>query len=241
MLESMKMLVKTPFRLCGLDIKRYRPQEPERVYGWLMRRDISTVIDIGANTGQFAKQIHKIIPTATIFSFEPIEACYDKLVRNMSEVPKFYAFNYAIGDADTDMEMHVNDYTPSSSLLPMADLHVKAFPHTSKEHRKKVKVRRLDKVVRELQCDGNLLIKMDVQGYEDRVIRGGQSVISRAKVLIVETSFQCLYVGQPLFKGIYDILVKMGFTYVGALTQLRSRLDGSVLQADSIFVMEENE
>lgn len=86
-----------------------------------------------------------------------------------------------------------------------------------------------------------MLVKIDVQGYEDRVIRGGQRVISRAKVLIVETSFQTLYDGQPLFEDIYDTLLKMGFRYIGALWQLRSPLNGSILQADSIFVKTGNE
>ena len=159
----------------------------------------------------------------------------------MKGVLNFRAFNYALGGADESMEMHMNDFTPSSSLLPIADLHVQAFPYTAKEYMKRVEIKKLDIVAEELHLDDNLLIKMDVQGYEDRVIRGGQSVISRARVLIVETSFQLLYDGQLLFEDIYDILLKMGFRYVGNLEQLRSPLDGSVLQADSIFIKEGNQ
>jgi FkbM family methyltransferase len=239
MLKKVKKLTKSLFRLCGLDLRRVDPTESN--YGWLPKQNISTVLDIGANTGQFAQRIHKILPYAAIFSFEPIEGCYNHLVKNMINVPNFRAFNYALGDTDTNMQMHVKDFTPSSSLLPMADLHVQAFPYTANEHIEEVKIRRLDGVARELDFDGNLLVKIDVQDYEDRVIRGGQSVILQARVLIVETSFQCLYVDQLLFDDIYDILREMGFRYVGNLLQLKSPLDGSVLQADSIFMKKVDE
>ena len=242
MLKNAKRFTKMIFRLCGVDIRRIRRVKPaENNYSWLVKHNITTVLDIGASTGQFSMMIHKILPHATIFSFEPIEECYNKLTENMKGVLNFRAFNYALGDADESMEMHMNDFTPSSSLLPMADLHVQAFPYTAKEYMKRVEIKKLDIVAEELHLDDNLLIKMDVQGYEDRVIRGGQSVISRARVLIVETSFQLLYDGQLLFEDIYDILLKMGFRYVGNLEQLRSPLDGSVLQADSIFIKEGNQ
>lgn len=157
----------------------------------------------------------------------------------MADVPKFHAFNFGLGDSDDEMEMHVNDFRPSSSLLPMADLHIRAYPFTAKTHVEKVRIRQLDIVARELLLDGNVLVKIDVQGYEDKVIRGSQSVISKAKVLIVETTFQTLYDGQPLWKDMFDLLSNMGFSYMGNFHQMKSLLDGSVLQADSIFLKDE--
>lgn len=237
MLIAAKRAIKKACNLVGLDIRHVNPAENN--YGWLVKHNIATVLDIGANTGQFAMMIHKILPHAMIFSFEPIEECYNKLVENMTDVPKFHALNFGLGDSDDEMEIHVNDFTQSSSLLPMADLHVQAFPYTANEHIEEVKIRRLDEVARELDFDGNLLVKIDVQGYEDRVIRGGQSVISQAKVLIIETTFERLYDGQPLFKDVYDLLSNMGFSYMGNFHQMKSPLDGSVLQADSIFLKDE--
>ena len=132
MLKKVKKVTKSLFRLCGFDIRRVNPSEDN--YGWLAKHNIAAVLDIGANTGQFAAQIHKLLPNAAIFSFEPIKKCYQTLINNMADVPKFHAFNYALGDTDTEMEMHVNDLTPGSSLLPMADLHVQAYPYSDKTH-----------------------------------------------------------------------------------------------------------
>ena len=234
MLDPVKRIVKTTFRLCGLNIESINAADNN--YDWLLKYDIGTVLDIGANTGQFARWIRSVLPDARLYSFEPIKECYDKLIENMAKAPNFHAFNYALGDTDTDQEMHVNAFTPSSSLLPMASLHKRNFPYTAAEHLEKVEVKRLDVVAEDLELTGNLLIKIDVQGYEDRVIQGGQNVMSRAKVLIVETSFKGLYIGQPMFEDIYDMLRQIGFRFMGALEQLSSPIDGSVLQADSVFI-----
>lgn len=234
MLKKVKKLTRSLFRMCGLDIRRIGTTDHD--HDWLNPYHIMTVLDIGANTGQFAEMIHKILPSAAIVSFEPIEECYRSLIRNMASVPKFRAFNYALGEKDTNAEMYVNDYTASSSLLQMEDLHKQAFPFTANACKEMVKIKQLDGIALDLDLTDNLLIKIDVQGYEDRVIRGGQETISRAKVVIIETSFQCLYIGQPMFEDIYDILKQIGFRYIGALEQLRSPLNGSVLQADSVFI-----
>jgi hypothetical protein len=80
-----------------------------------------------------------------------------------------------------------------------------------------------------------LLLKLDVQGFEDKVIIGGEDVVARAKIIIIEVSFLPLYEGAPLFDDIYQILKTRGFTYNGNFDQLLSPEDGRPLQADAIF------
>jgi hypothetical protein len=118
----------------------------------------------------------------------------------------------------------------------MAETHKQAFPFTAKECGESIEVRRLDDVFQDLKIKDNILLKMDVQGYEDEVIKGGEGVISRSRLLIVETSFRLLYEGQPLFGRIYEALVQRGFNYIGSWEQLVSPLDGAVLQADALFL-----
>jgi hypothetical protein len=77
-----------------------------------------------------------------------------------------------------------------------------------------------------------------VQGYEAKVIAGGEDVVACAKIIIVEVSFQRLYEGGPLFDDIYRILKDRGFNYAGNFEQLYSPKNGRVLQADAIFTHE---
>jgi len=202
---------------------------------WLTEAGINTVLDIGANVGQFAKLIHKVLPTAMIYSFEPLGECYEELKKRMQKVDGFRAFNTALGDANGDLEFHRNEFSPSSSALPMSDLHIRNYPFTAEEQLIKVRSVKLDDMIEDLKIVDNLLIKIDVQGFEHKVISGGRNTVRLATILIIETSFQSLYVGQPLFEDVYDLL-REDFRYMGALEQSQSLTDGSVLYEDSIFV-----
>ncbi|MDH4240186.1 MAG: FkbM family methyltransferase [Phycisphaerae bacterium] len=232
MLRRIKGYIKKFFLLCGLDIRRARP---DRTYEWLREMNIRTVLDIGANKGQFVWQISKLLPDARYYSFEPLKDCYEQLLKRMRHFSNFRAFPFALGDKSGKTQIHHNDFSPSSSLLSMEELHKEAFPYTKNVRIEEIEIRRLDEIIQELDIEDNLLIKIDVQGFEDKVILGGEKLISRASILIIETSFQPLYKGQALFGTIYDALSQLGFRYIGAEAPIRNPKDGSILSCDSIF------
>jgi len=243
--KILKLLIRKPLHLLGVDLVRYEPPKavasPSEIpeldkLTWLSSCNINTILDIGAHTGEFSRTIRKLLPDPSIIAFEPLEYPYQQLVNSMGRASNFKAFKFALGDCNmTKADMHRNGFTPSSSLLKMADLHKQAFPYTAQESSETVEVRRLDDVMADMPLIDNILIKIDVQGYEDKVIRGGEKLMARAKVLIIEASFHKLYEEQPLFDEIYDSLRQKGFRYIGNLTQLHHPGDGTVLQADLIL------
>lgn len=200
---------------------------------WMRSLSIRTVVDIGANTGQFATEIRDLQPDAFIFSFEPLPDEHAKLVSRMRGDSRFRAFNCALGDHDSRAVIQRSNYSPSSSMLPMLDLHTATFPHTEQTATVEVDVRRLDSVGLELEPE--VLVKMDVQGFEDKVIEGGRLTLARAKYVITEVSFARLYEQQPLYEDIYRLLAEMGFNYRGSLFQMPDPRDGRLLQADAFF------
>lgn len=144
-------MVKTFFDLIGLDIRR--TDRAKNNLEWLIPHDIKTVFDIGANTGQFAIKIHKTLPNAKPFSFEPIQECYRQLVNNTAKVENCHAFSFGLGNEKAMMPINVGTFMPSSSILPMADLHKQAFPYTADAHVSKVRIRQLDLVANDLSFD----------------------------------------------------------------------------------------
>ncbi|MCU0354276.1 MAG: FkbM family methyltransferase [Cytophagales bacterium] len=215
----------------GLDVKLVRSENTR----WLQNRNLRAVLDIGANTGQFAQRIHELLPNAQIFSFEPISECYNELVRNTASIGvKTYPF--ALGDSNESVAINVSRHSPSSSLLEMADLHHQTFAGTEYDHQETIQVKRLDDVAATLSLPEPFMAKIDVQGFEDRVIRGGGETLRRADLIVIETSFRELYKGQVLFDGIYSQLKELGFVFAGNWTQAKSPADGSILYAESVFV-----
>lgn len=145
MRARIRRLVKKLFTCFGLRVRRVHPADDN--YLWLDRFEINTVIDVGANTGQFAKQIADILPQAAILSFEPLDDCYQQLLEAMKEHPRFRAFNCALGEREESLVMHHNEFSAFSSILSMTDLHRSAFPKTSNAADETVNVRPLDSVL----------------------------------------------------------------------------------------------
>jgi FkbM family methyltransferase len=209
---------------------QYNPEDH-----WFATSGIKTVLDVGAHMGEFAQRIRTLLPNAELVCFEPLEEPFTKLTERFRGQPNFCAIRCALGEEAGQREIHHNEYAPSSSLLPMAKLHKQSFTFAVKERTEMIEVRRLSDVVRELNLRDPLLLKLDVQGFEDKVIAGGGDVVARAKIIIIEVSFQPLYEGGPLFDDIYRLLKEHGFTYNGNFEQLFSPKDGRILQADAIF------
>lgn len=82
----------------------------------------------------------------------------------------------------------------------------------------------------------NIFIKIDTQGYEDKVIAGGQNILQKSSLILIELSFQRLYKGQKLFHEIYTKLHNIGFLLSGFRNQIILPLDGSILQAHGFFI-----
>lgn len=231
-----RKIIKKPLNALGLDLVRYNRHTQVGDFIPLASYGINTVIDVGAHKGEFARMMRKTLPGAQIISFEPLAEAYRELESAMKADANFRAFNFALGEQDGRVEMHKNEWTQSSSLLPMAELHKQVFAYTQNETSEEIEIRRLDDVLRGVELKPEILVKLDTQGYEDKVILGGGEVIARARLMVVETSFQTLYEGQPLFDDIYQLLRARGFSYAGNSYQLLSPADGTIMQVDAVFI-----
>ena len=204
-------------------------------YTWLTELGIKTIIDIGANEGQFAEKITAILPEASLICFEPLPEPFRKLKEKFAGKPGFSCLEIALGEREGRQKIFRNEYSPSSSILPMKSAHKEAFDHARREFEEEISIRRLDSVAKQIKIAGPYLVKIDVQGYEKQVIDGGADIIKNAAMIIIETSFVELYENSPLFGDIYDKLTSLGFQYAGSLKQLPRPSDGKILQQDAIF------
>lgn len=232
------------FLLIGLDVRlikmkhKQRQLEHEeflRTNKWLIDFGFETILDIGANEGQFAKRARKLFPNAIIISFEPIPTVYEQLKENFKTDFQFKAINVGLGEKQEKIKFLLNEYSPSSSILKM-NHHTEHFDFAVKQNEIEIQLEQLDNFAQEIDLSKPYLVKLDVQGYEDRVIRGGINIISGAQMIISEVSFTSLYEGQVLFDQIYTTLKALGFKYTGNYEQLYSPLNNEILQADAIFI-----
>ena len=164
----------------------------------------------------------------------PIKATHPST--DTSNVPATVtAFNYALGEVEENQEINISQHSPSSSLLPMANLHTEVFAGTGFKEKETVIIKKLDQVFTDFNVSGKFMVKIDVQGFEDKVIKGGIETLKKADCILIETSFEELYQGQLLFDGIYQLLTQIGFVFKGNYTQALNKQDGRILYAESLF------
>lgn len=222
--------------------KGFRKLSEETKFKWLHEFQIRTVLDIGANAGQFALSIRPFAPEAMIYSFEPLKDVCEGVNAKAREKgdAKWKAFPIALGDTNGRQTIHRTKNTTDSSLLRMSDRFSSAYGTQQEDSwSEEILVRRLDDLVAEkmITIEPGLMVKMDVQGFEDRVISGGESIIKQATIVYCEVVFRkALYEGQLLFDGLFQRLHGLGFKCAGFYNLAYEPQTGSPLYADAIFV-----
>jgi len=196
--------------------------------------ELGTVVDIGANRGQFALCIRRLYPRAMIFSFEPLRRPAETYRKVFGKDLRVRLFNNAIGTQAGSAAMHVSRWDVSSSLLQFAQAQHDNFPFTEESRLERVSVATLSDCLAGDSIEGRALLKLDVQGYELTALRGCEDLLSRFDYVYVEASFIELYVGQALATEVIEYLFAKGFKLV-CVANLSKGKAKRPIQADFLF------
>ena len=197
--------------------------------------DIRTVLDVGANDGAYVEYLDGFFHPAVIHAFEPLASSQERLRALRQRLPHLQLHAVALDDRDGRATFFQNSYGPASSLLRTSDVSKRTFPETEGEAPTSVRVARLDDVLDADRLERDLLIKIDVQGVEDRVIRGGQRVFAAARYVLIEMSFVPMYDGQPLFEEVHRQLEALGLRLAGFKDQIDNAETGQPLFAHCLY------
>jgi FkbM family methyltransferase len=193
----------------------------------------ATVVDIGANKGQFAVLARDLWPEATIESFEPINSCA-KIFREVFVSDGHTRLHeMAVGPESTTASIYVTNASDSSSLLPPGELQEKIFG-TKTAQRQDVAVQPLEAVLRARDIIRPALLKIDVQGFELAALQGCISLLQSFDEIYVECSYVELYKDQALASEIVSFLERQDFNLHGVFNQHIDKEKGA-LQADFLF------
>jgi FkbM family methyltransferase len=204
--------------------------EHERVLDWTAP---NTVIDIGANRGQFSLIARARRPGARIVAFEPLAAPATAFAKLFSGDGQVDLRRVALGDTRRRLTMTVTREDDSSSLLPLGALQVELFSSRAKTT-VATEVLPLDEAITGEPMTAPVLLKIDVQGYEMQVLSGATASLARVDSVYVELSFVSLYDGQALAPEVIQFLGEQGFVLSGVFNQRWSPTYGAV-QGDFLF------
>jgi FkbM family methyltransferase len=229
---SIKSAIAYLFGLLGYEIRQKQPQHAESV---LARVDFATILDVGANAGQFSLAVLPKHPHAVIHAFEPIPEVFATLKSRFQGNSNLHAHNLAISDSNSTADFEVNEYSASSSLLPLDETHKKTYPGARKTRMIKVNVNTLDHWAEARDLKRPLLLKLDVQGNELKVLQGASRLLPNVDYVLTEIDIGAMYKGQASFHEIDQLLYGFGLEFVDFFADGRSSETLRCLFGDAIF------
>jgi FkbM family methyltransferase len=196
--------------------------------------DFRTVVDVGANRGQFALAAREWAPEAGLIGFEPLSgpaAIFRKVFNGDCMVT---LHQVAIGPEAGSIPIHVAAADDSSSILPASELYKQIFPGTDQVRKESIRVGRLIEFLSSEEIIPPALLKLDVQGFELEALAGCKELLEHFSHVYVECSFMELYSGQALADEVIDWLAGWRFRLSGIYNLCYDK-KGNPIQGDFLF------
>ena len=198
---------------------------------------IDTVIDVGANSGQYARALRANGFAGRILSCEPLSVPFRQMARLADRDPRWEPVRTALGTVPGVITVHVAGNSYSSSVLEMLDAHSDAAPESAYVGSEEAPMTTVDALVADRHVDPvRTLLKMDVQGYERSVLDGASATLPRFAAVQVELSLTPLYAGQALMPEILDLLDGHGLELWALEPGFSDPATGRMLQCDGVLV-----
>ena len=182
----------------------------------------TVVIDVGANSGEFALLARAAFPTASIFCFEPQAEAYAVLNKVMGKDKNYKSFQVALGEKTESAIMHLDEFSPNSSFVRQS---ANSTPQ-------QMQLQKLDAYEHLISPTDRTILKLDVEGYELAILKGAEVFLSKTDYIYVESRTT-----DPIgctFSEIYEFLVQRGWEYQGAYDAVYTS-EGKLMYFDALF------
>lgn len=222
-------------RRAGFTLRRDCPatHDAMSLVSMLRKHRVDLVLDVGANRGQFAEEILRLGYDGSVLSYEPLSSPRSILLRKSATDPRWtVADAFCLGDTPGEVDVQVSHNEIASSILdttPTMTAYDNGFHYVRKE---RVPIYRLDDVAPACRSP---FLKVDVQGFEEAVLRGATETLKKCAGLSIELSFVPIYRGQMLYREMLTWIADMGFTPHRMAASFIDVTDGRWLQADVVF------
>lgn len=198
--------------------------------------NIDLVIDVGASKGQFGEELRKYGYSGRIVSFEPLSAQYNKLSRKCGGDPNWIALNMALGDQPGEALINISENSFSSSMLDILPSSTEAIPRTKRIGQERIRISSLDAVFDDIARNAiNIYLKMDVQGYEQKVLSGASAALEQIDLIQLEISLVPMYQDEPCFPEMHALMQDIGYKLISIEPTLIHPHTGEMLQIDGIY------
>lgn len=195
---------------------------------------IETVIDVGANLGQFHDFLrHQVGFAGRIESFEPTPELAAKLKEKAATDPNWTIHACALGSEAGSMKLNLMKLSVFNSFrvpVPRPGLDDNVIVNHID-----VRVCTLNAIFGEREDLDRTYLKIDAQGFDLEILKGGDAVASKIPALQTEISFASIYDGVPGYARSIEAFEEHGFA-VKDLFLVVADSRGVALEFDCIMI-----
>ncbi len=188
-----------------------------------------SVLDVGTNRGEWARNAKTVLKTADFFLIEPQHEMKPFLDRFCDDFPGSKWFNCGAGAKTGELALTIWDDFAGSSFLPEKT----ALPQRS------VYVTTIDDLIERNEIPIPEFVKIDVQGFELNVLEGAKHCFGITEAFLIELAFFRFLPAQPLFHEVVEYMLAKGYIVYDIMGLLRRPIDKALGSADVCFVKEE--
>ncbi len=227
-------------RKLGLEVRLngINARDDLRLVHFLNLHSIDLVLDVGANTGQFGKNLFAGGYKGSLISFEALPTAYGELVKTASTsgADWIVAPQVALSSEKGMATFHVTGASTSSSLLAPLDSFIASAPQVYVDETIQVLTERLDAFIPLMRLEKNrTFLKLDVQGAEASVLAGAPNVLERVHGVLTELSLMPLYEDQSSPFDIHSVLDINGLEVWDIWQGYRDARTSRLTQIDAVY------
>lgn len=220
----------------GIDIKKYPSRDLRRRQMLFNEFKITDVIDVGANFGQYGKEIRSTGFKGNIYSFEPLSFAFNKLKTSSKNDKKWHVNNFALGSVSEKREINIAKNYFSSSFLDQKKELIQQEPTTEYIAKEEVEIKTLDEIFEKMYSkEKNFYLKIDTQGFEKEVIKGASNSLQYIKGIQLEMSLNPLYEKALDFQDMYNFIKAEGFELYSIENGFYNSKTGQLNEVEGIF------
>jgi len=238
MVESIKKVIHWLTHKLGISLRRYTMFSSFDLQrqNLIKNNNIDTVIDGGANIGQYANGIRKAGFKGHIVSIEPSSGAFRFLEATSRNDPVWRCFNNAIGDENHVVALNISQDSVSSSILNTSPALLEYAPCARTISREDVEMVRLDDIIQQLDFDpGPIMLKLDIQGMELRALAAASGLMAKSRLIELEASLVDFYDESPSFDEVKSYLERHGFRMVATQPNSIDEISARTLEMNLIF------
>lgn len=149
-----------------------------------------TVFDVGANVGDYTQAIISFSNQCNVFAFEPSKKTFQELENNIKALANssnaISLFNHALGEVEETRSLFSN-----KDLSGLASMTKRRLDHfdINMQQEETIRTRKLDDVISENGIHFIDLLKIDVEGHELEVLKGGELAFKNGLIGAVQFEF----------------------------------------------------